>query len=261
MDRDSSQHFSDSELKGAITRNFGNETAPAELHARVRRALQDAAEPPLAAISPRPLRARHTWLKPLAAAAILLVGLAALGYQLWDMFRPLPQFAPVALQLELALAEQIVARHDACAASGAHHHLASISDSDFAAMSNQLSSVLKHPVLVHPLEGWTFRGASICRVGHQRAAHLLFTRGDAVLSLLSLPAPEGEVSFDGVQCSMMHDLHPIAGYVRADAMFCLVGSSPTRAVGLKELKRLRDELQSIDFASCDVDGSLIVQER
>jgi len=248
MDRDPTHHFRDTELKAAITRNLGRETAPATLRQRIRQSLQDAAEPSPTSAPPRPER---PWLRPVAAAAILLIGLGALGYQLWEMYRPMPQFQAVTLQLEPELAAAMIQTHRACAAAAEHHNLTNVSSEDFTAMTVHLTEALKRPAVAKPLEGWTFRGADICKVGEVQAAHLVFTRGDAVVSLLSLPAP-GYGETDGASYEMKTNGHVIAGYARADALICLVGS-PSAALGMKELKRLRDEVQTHDLATCGLE--------
>ena len=253
MNREQDNEFEDPALKAALRRSFAGERAPESLRQRVLAALRasqatdtdsgQAITSGDTAAQSAAGRGRRL-LRPLAAAAILVFGLSMLSYQLWETFKPGPPLPEWGLSIEPALAQAMVESHSACAATTKHHAQQFGPSNDFGAIKTRLSEQLSRPAVAPPLPGWTFRGAGLCDVGEHATGHLFYTRGDARLSLFILPTPTTYGSIDGKQYDVVHDEHAIAGFVHGASLICLVGSSPSGSVSLKDVKRLRDEIKA-----------------
>jgi len=167
-----------------------------------------------------------------------------MGMQVFKTFAPREQMAVKSLDIPTELAQALVARHDSCSSEPDHHFLAGVAKDDLTAIRKTLARSLDQRVLVTNLpEGWVFRGAQLCPVGQDRAAHVIFTRGNQTISLFSLPNADYPSSTNDVPYESMAAGHPIAGFTHGNGMYCLVGSSPDGKLTLDELKRLRDQLE------------------
>ena len=223
-------HFEDDSLKAAIQRALGSEQASEALRQRV-----------AASLRPTP---RTVWRLPLvwtAAAAVLVVGLG-LAYVILmrSSDRPAPAW----------LANAMVEAHDRCAALPDHHLLknadGSTNQDDLAAIRKKMSADLAHPVAAEMLgDGWTFKGAGICTVSKVPAAHLLFARGDQTISIISVSAGAfyADTSSGGASYAQVANGHPISGFVSGNAIHCLIGSSKSGDLTLKEVTKLRERLR------------------
>lgn len=222
--------FDDSALKDAIRRAWKDDVAPPELIERVRSA-SSRSSPGIGH------RARQFVL---AAAALLLIGLALVGYWMRGVTPP-SQVATT--MLPEPLASQLVDRHDECCKHD-DHHMPGLPRSDYAAIATALSTRLGWPVLsAAPGGDWTFAGASICPVGSQNSAHLVFKRGRDDLSVFSLPVRivgtiRRDTSFDQIEAG-----HPIASFASGGGLFCIVASSPDGSMTLETTRAIRAELR------------------
>ncbi len=136
--------FDDGALKDAIRRAWKDDVAPPELIERVRSA---------SSRSPSGV-ARRALRFALAAAAVVLIGLALVGYRMRGVTPP-TQVA--AATLPEPLASELVDRHDECC-SHEDHHMPGIPRSNYAAIAAVLSRRLGWPVLAgSPGDDWSFR--------------------------------------------------------------------------------------------------------
>jgi hypothetical protein len=232
--------FDDPALRQALKRAFGGEMAPLPLASRVHSALASEAEPaPKRTARPRP----RIW--SLAAAACLcLFSVSLMAMQVWKTFAPREQLAVKSLDIPTELAQDLVARHDIAASQPDHHYLPGVAQDDLNAIRKTLAKSLDQRVLVTTLpDGWVFRGAALCPVGQDRAAQLLFTRGNQTVSLFSLPNADYPTSSNDTPYESMSAGHPIAGFTHGNGLYCLVGSSPDGKLSLDDLKSLRDKVE------------------
>jgi hypothetical protein len=180
----------------------------------------------------------------LAAAAVVAV---VVGGALLRLERP-PAGASVAAAsvLPVVLQSELVRTHDHCSRGPADHQHLPVPRSNGYAIAASLRSQLDRPVLVgRPADaGWQFAGASVCAVGDVRSAHLMFRRTDGdALSLFSLPRSAAPTAADGQQFQVESDRHPIVGFVKHRAVYCLVGSGCAADVSVVRLADIRRQLE------------------
>lgn len=250
--------FYDPELKRAVRRAWGTERAPAGLRQRMAH-LAAAGGPQRRIMTPdfvAPAALTVVWQRPwpsYAAAAVLLLGITSLA--VYPYARDLSTRPPAATlsnptltlaRLPQPVADELVNTHERCCNATDHHHLppAAAPRNNFAAMTKHLEAELGQPVVAVPLgDGWTFRGASVCRVGSSRAAHLIFAQDNGpVVSLFSLPSTtcaglRGDVESESAG-------HPIAGFVRGRALYCVVASGPGTPATAADVRSLRDRVRA-----------------
>jgi hypothetical protein len=232
--------FHDPALRKALKGAFGGEMAPLPLASRIKSALAAEPEPaPRRAARPRP----RIW-SVAAAACLARVSVSLMGMQVWKTFTPHEQMAVKSLDVPPELAQHLVIRHDTCGSEPDHHFLPGVAHDDLNAIQRTLARSLDQRVLVTKLpNGWVLRGANLCPVGQDRAAHLLFTRGNQTLSLFSLPNADYPTSSSDTPYESIAAGHPMAGFTHGNGFYCLVGSSPDGKLTLAELKSLRDQLE------------------
>jgi hypothetical protein len=251
------QSFDDAALKSALRRALEQEHAPADLRARIRAlavasdttaeaSTGQSAEPsPLLRIAPTPdsaaadqplkLHRRGPAFK-FAAAAVLVLGFGSLGYQIWQANRP-PDYAQVAQYVvPVSLYKGMTQAHDERVAGSA-------TPPDTAKdlqSASALAQAIQRPVFVADLtnNGWKFEGGGVRDVAKHPAAQLFFTRGNAAISVFSLPASAVPTARDGVTYDTVFNGHPIAGFVRTGGLFCIVGSSTDNSLKVDEVKTL-----------------------
>jgi hypothetical protein len=190
-----------------------------------------------------------------AAAAVVLVGIGlAASDRLRDKSDAIttatattPADAPAAATVPADLANALVRTHNGCLRVHPtdHHLFVAAPKGDMRVIAQAMSARLKHPVVTTSLDdGWVFRGAAICPVGSQKAAHLVYARDDAAISIFSLPASVAESSCtDHQDCEAALDGHPMAGFVENGGFYCVVATSGGKsAVDAQQVKALRDRL-------------------
>jgi len=185
------------------------------------------------------------WRLPLiglAAAAVLLLGLGLVYTFAWNADRSVPPyFAMAMVETSRRSLGEDRARN---AEHGIADPLANVPATDLAAARAKLRAELGHPVLViDPGDGWTFQGASLSDVGGTRAARFVFTRGDATICVYSLST--GALGYryktkDGMTYSQTEGQYHISGFVRDGAVHCVVGSSSTGSLPLRQVTALRN---------------------
>lgn len=254
--------FDDPALRSAVRRVWGGESAPPELRSRVESLLEQArAEEQQAAdgvirVAPSLWRSRAGLGMAAAAAVVLGVGIAA-----FQMSRPrgmtvIAQATPAALPADLG--ERLVRRHDICVRNAPHdhHHFTTAPKDDFKAIARGMSGELKHPVVATAMgHDWDFRGAAVCPVGQTKSAHLVYARGDAFVSVFSLPASAVSNFPDHQDCDAALAGHPVAGFVESGAFYCVVGSTGGKTpIDLQQVRAIRDQLRSDVVATRDTDA-------
>jgi len=245
-------NFDDPALKAALRRALDSETAPTTLRDRIRSiateaaATEDPARPPLSytAATPEPAAAtaasasdrpiplfRRSPLFRLAAAAVLIIGIGALSFQTWNNNRP-----QTAYTFPVSLFKAMLATHTARSTDTemSPDTVKSLADAP------KLSQAINRPVLVADLtkDGWTFDGAGVRTVGKFTAAQLFFTKGNAAISVFSLPASAVPNAPDNSTYATAISGAPIAGFVKNGGLFCIVGTSPDGSLTVGEVKGL-----------------------
>jgi len=242
------QSFDDPALKAALRRALDQDRAPGDLRERIRSLaasttpapepvpyMRAAAATEEAADAPIPMFRRGPVFK-FAAAAVLVLGLGSLGYQVYLANRP-PTYSQVAAYaVPPSLYKGMTQTHDERVAGSA-------TPPDIAtdlAAAKGLSDTVKRPVFVAQLtsNGWKFEGAGVRDVGPHSSAQLFFTRGNASISVFSLPASAVPQAKDDVTYDTVFNGHPIAGFVHKGGLYCIVGSSTDDSLKLDEVKSL-----------------------
>jgi hypothetical protein len=227
--------FNDPELKAALRRAIGQEAAPAGLRDRIRAAADAKVTPEVKDAPPIKLRQPRGPLYRLAVAAILVIGFGGLAYRIWDMNR-VPQYDQRAA-IPDSLYQGMIKTHALRVASAAGDD----SGKTLLAISG-LSQKIKRPMFVPDLsqDGWTFQGAAVRDVDSNPSAQLFFTKGNASISVFSMPVAAAPGVKDGSDYQYSFASHPIAGFTRGLGLYCIVGSSADHSLGAEEVKRLLD---------------------
>ncbi len=231
-DDDFDAEFEDAGLRTAVGRCWAGERAPAALRDRVAAQVAGARHR-----RPTIARFRPLGLAAAAAAAVVVGG---------RLFQATTLPAASAAVIPVSLEDDLVQTHDHCAGRGDHQHLP-VPRTNGYAIAASLRSRLDRPVLVsRPADpAWHFAGASICPVGTVRSAHLVFRRSDGdALSLFSLPRSSAPLAADGTQFQGEAGHHPIVGFVKHGAVYCLVGSGCAADVSVGQLAAVRQQLES-----------------
>jgi hypothetical protein len=267
--------FHDPDLKAAVHRVWGNETAPAALRHRVYAMGIGAARGPVAGITPEPARGRPAWTWPLRhprplyalAAALTMVLGFTVAYQIdrpatssssssggyARVVDPSLSNGPAAIPpttlpsaLPPSLPERLADAHARCVGYRDHDGFKDLGRSDFGSLRQQLENELGFSVLAGAIgddeSGWEFKGAAVCPVGQIASAHLLFARRGQAVSLFSLPrascpqAKTGDVFEDGDRD------HPMAVFVRPGGIQCVVGSSRDGSLTATDVRSIGDRL-------------------
>ncbi|HEY7117324.1 MAG TPA: hypothetical protein VH475_12095 [Tepidisphaeraceae bacterium] len=234
------QPFDDPALKAALRRVLGQDAAPPALRDRIRAitvTTPGVGESPATVRHDAPIPLfRRQWFRTTAAAAVLLIGLGVLAFQILNPNKPGKGYAfPNSLYKAMDNAHQ--ARLSGSASPDAVTALAS---------ANALASQLGRPVFAPDLskDGWSFQGAAVRKVGGEQAAQLFFTKGKSSLSVFSLPASAVPQASDGSTYAVTFSGTPIAGIVSGKGLYCIVGTSPDGSLQVDEVKRLLDAHQA-----------------
>jgi len=208
-------HFDDPALKAALKQTWGGERAPVSLRQAIGEIAFDA--------RPVPIRLPR-FLRPLAAAAVLAVGVSCLAFQATKM-RPSISMPKPWISLHAPLEEQLAVRHDTCAAATGHR-LAGLIQTDFVQFKSQVTNALRISAVTEALgAGYKFQGASVCQLNdHVQAAHLLFKRGNEWLSIFSMPANVTADFKSGSRYQGMDGKHKMLGFVEDGNFYCVIGS-------------------------------------
>jgi hypothetical protein len=243
----------ESGLKGAIQRAWGNERVPQRVRGRISHLIATAASVDLPAQA-----AASAWdrwsgrVYGLVAAAVLLFGIGSLVMYYQGFFdspafarydEPAPPPTPMKTPVPITIARSMIATHTACGMLD--HHVVDVTvERNYAALGVKLTADLGFPALSRGLgPEWTFQGAAECIVAGQQASHLLFTRGDATISIYSLPLHCTELAA-GSEFEGMLDGQPVAGFARPGALYGVVGSGPAGTMSLETVTAIRDALLS-----------------
>ena len=267
--------FDDPPLRSAVRRVWGRETAPPELRPRVERAVRAEREatagmsssspsggpgPDVIRVAPSVWRGGGPrWGLAAAAAAVVVIGTSIVAMQMGKSgagrtgtgtVSPAgPVASAAAAPLPAELARQLLHRHAECGEIHAHdHHLfTAAAKDDFPAIAAGMRAELKHPVVAPPPmgEGWDFWGAAVCPVGQMSAAHLVYAKADALVSVFSLPASFCPSCADHADCDGTLDGHPMAGFVEGGAFYCVVATpGSASAMDAERVRALRDRLHT-----------------
>ena len=250
-----SDDFQDSHLEHAVRKCWAAECCPDRLRARVAVMLQEADES--RSVGPWSRRGRLVLYPVAAAAAVALV----LGVRHFN-----PPSGPVVASsavIPAALQSELISTHDRCVQRPNHQMLPGDGGDD-ATLARAMTTQLRRPVLVaRPSEtGWNFHGGALCNVGSASSGHLVFTSGSDALSVFSLPKTSMPDAAEGSEFETVAAGHPIVGFVRDNAVFCLVGSGSGANVSAPRLEQLRSMLEPrvTDVASAGVEAPVVAVE-
>ena len=249
--------FDELAFKQMVRRAWGGDCCPHALRERVAAVRAGAAEISEPVLSIRPSGFQwQRWALAAAAAVVLAAGVPVLlhvvrmgkssgGVPAVATVTADPAASDAASVVPVSLAEDLVSTHERCSRRADHHGL-TVGDGDDGAIAAAMRSQLSRAVLVaRPVDQqWHFRGAAICRVGTAPCGHLVFAKGDDAISVFSLPASAAPKLRDGDEISTVVQGHPIAGFAKDGAIFCLVASSPDTAVTAVDLRQMRDRMES-----------------
>jgi hypothetical protein len=227
MEQRPSEFTADPALKSALRRALDVESAPPALRQRIMALRTAPGETPVH--KPIPMFRRNP-LYGLAVAAVLVLGLGMLGYQIWQMNR-----GPVYDRSRFALSHELYKAMVDVHAARAND--AGTADGGAVAAAAKLSTSIDRPVFVADLtrDGWTYRGAGVRTVGSNTAAQLYFTRGKQAISVFSLPASAAAGAREGEEYDKDFNGSPIAGFTKGSGLYCIVGDE---SVPLAEVKLL-----------------------
>ena len=96
---------------------------------------------------------------------------------------------------------------------------------------------------------WKFKGAGVCQVGESKAAHLLFVRADEFVSIFSLAAPE-DCGYGSDSYRDMFEKHPVAGFRRGDALYCVVGSKGSGEMSREQVDPVLKQVETSVASGC-----------
>lgn len=253
--------FDDPALKTAVTRAWAGERAPDGLRRRVMELAAAQREEDRLRIVPAVAPAsrggvwRHPWTRyGLAAAAMVAIGFglaSRLDHRQGGLDLGGGNTLAVTPVLPASLAKELVQRHDRCRQVNASHGLSQTPQGNFDDIRQKLHERLGFPVLAGPIddgtgrpaEGWTFRGAAVCPVNNVEAAHLVFSRGNQVISVFSLPRGACPTAHGDEEAEDANPDHPIAVWVWSDGVHCVVGSSDDRSLSVDQVRSVLEHLR------------------
>jgi hypothetical protein len=253
MTRDSSD-FHDPKLSLAVRRAWGGECCPASVRQRVEAmfAQHDRVARP----------ARSMWrpkLSALALAASIAI-VAGVGVFALQRNQPATHTLASAASLPAELSQQLIQSHDACTKIHAndHHLFNSAPPDNFKIIAAKMTEQMKYPVIATPMGAdWDFKGAAVCPVGPTKFPHLLYSHGDAFVSVFSLPASACSACPDHQTCETNVNGHPIAAFAETGGFYCVVASSSgAQPVEMQQVRAMRDQLRGQVIAMRERDSVL-----
>jgi hypothetical protein len=252
---DSSDEFDDPALKEALRRAFAqssDETAPPALRRRVEAILSAGAGADAVNRAgddaSRLHRPQRSWwrqqMKPRTAiaAAVALIAVGFMVVQIRSQFGlDQPTVPYVATSFPESLTTEMVQAH--LSAAKAPEALKAIGKTP-ADVKASLSKAAGVTVAGSELgSGWQYRGARLLVIDGQKAAQLLFTKGQDSVSVFSMGAPSECEAGSGSYKQVVNG-HPMAGIVSNGAVYCIVGSSPAGTMSPSDLEPLLSTVQS-----------------
>lgn len=273
MTPDDPTTFADPKLKAAIRRTWGRETAPAALQDRIQSLLTQQRDAQgsgdVIHVAPSFWRRPHIRRLGISAAAVVVLGVGLVAFQLSGSGddiassspTPTPSLtpgkprstfstagAPASVELPADLGAKIVKAHDVCVrVHPEEHHLFNAAPKDnYKLISERMAAQLKYPVVATAMgDGWNFLGASLCPVGEKRVAHMMYSRGDAHLSVFSLPASAFPGCAEHQTCDADLNGRPVAGFAEAGGFYAVVASSEGETpVDLEQVRAIRDRVRA-----------------
>jgi hypothetical protein len=235
--------FDNPALREAVRRAWAGERAPAGLRDRITRALREDPQAP----APAATGWRIGSVRQLAAAAVVLLAVGGVAGYFAGVFGE--GRTPVASRIPATLVTQLAQVHLHCSDAPDHHGAASSGTDDFQVIATRLRSQLGRPVLVCAAGNpdgagqWTFRGAAVCQVGEHAAGHLVFVRGQAAVSVFSLPAGACPLLPANERCESQGLNCDVAAFRQGEGFFCVVGSSKDGSLTCEQVRGLRDRLR------------------
>ena len=239
MENQPPDNFDDPALKSAVRGVWGKERAPDSL----RKSIALMAMPKAPAPAPRswPKYLGPSPIKSIAAAVLLTIGVAALGYQAYRMTHSTPVHALVE-KIPTPVAQKLAADHD--------HLIADANkwNADLPHDNAELAAALKQrlnyvPMTASPGDGFSLVGASM--VGKGSGAELLYRKGNLTVSVFSLPASEVPLCGNNATVAGAGIAnHPMAGFVHDGGFYMLVGSSTDNSISAPQVQDLRNKLRA-----------------
>ncbi len=176
------------------------------------------------------------------AAGVMLLAVWLLVYAAMGGLDPRPNFVTYPLrpasEVPVFLAGAMVGTHANCAKLPDHH---AVPGDDLVAIRRRLQSQLGFPVGgMRPGDGWVFKGAALCKVGHHPAAHLLSARGPQAVSIFSLPARATYQASSGSSYQSELNGCVMSGVVEGNGLYCVVASGLGSAKDCPTIHQVND---------------------
>jgi hypothetical protein len=236
--------FDDPSLKAAIRELRGGHRASEQLRGRVADALrnQAIAEPTV----PSQTIARRIPPRRLIMAAAAAILIAISGTSLFLQYRGSvagKQSYSSGYLSKNDVLEGMVVAHKIGSSITASESALSSSLSDPKSVAAEAKKKLSRTIPVADLAaaGWKLDEAAFCTIANFQSLRMHFVRDGRSVTVVSLPASAWIGGHDGDRYAMVTDNDPIAGFVRADSLTCVVGDP---SVTSAEVIHLRDLLAS-----------------
>lgn len=164
-------------------------------------------------------------------AALIMIGFGGLTYRIWEMNQP-PKYDGTTVISPYFYNDMLTAHARRVAGESGPDTVTSL-----AAAGSDLGKQLGRGVFVPDLspEGWAFQGGAIRKIGSFDAAQLYYTKGEQSLSAVSLPTSAMRDSAEGARYDTVLSGSPIAGFVRGNGLFCIIGS---KGVNVEDVKQM-----------------------
>jgi len=240
--------FDDPGLKAAISRLRGGHKASEELRRRVAEGMAAAREaeeergPIKMPIAPEPApEVRFRLWRPLAIAASVLIVVGGSGGYVY--YKHVKEEREEYVRNDALLDAMIEVNEIGSKAPAAGHVALAAPMSDAGALANEASKSLGRKVPAPAFasqQGWKMDAASVCSINAMQSARFHFVKDGHGVTVISMPASAWVGNHEeGKEYDLVADGHPIAGFVRAGSLNCVVGDP---SVSRGEVNRLRDEL-------------------
>ena len=245
MENQPPDNFEDASLKSAVRRAWGNERAPESLRKSI--ALMATPTPTTPPARGWPKFLGSSPIKSVAAAVLLSIGLAYLGYQAYRMTRP-AQVRVMVERIPDSMAHKLADDHDRLLADANKWSPDLPRDNP-----DQLAATLKKklnyvPMTASPGDGFALVGTA--SLGKGNGAELLYQKGNQTVSVFSLPASDVPMCDNNAILGGNAPNHPMAGFVHDRGFYMLVGSSADNSMSLSDVQALRDKLRPSIPGAC-----------
>jgi len=107
--------------------------------------------------------------------------------------------------------------------------------------------------MLSPGNGWQFKGAGLCKVGDAQAVHLLYARGDQLVSVFSLKGPSNCAHGTSAPYQQTIGGHPMSGFLFSGTVYGVVASSAAGGqISVTDIAPLAAQVETcVGASSCE----------